>query len=272
MAEWGFQGGSASLAGDWGCAPEDLTLWAGGWEKPRIVRPIWELASRCYRPVGRPRTFMLLDCGDTFSAKLGEAKMNDQRIGEVVEASTNAFTAEAYALDRPPDLGSLVTVEGKGTDARDVYGVVYTAATRGVDPSRPVRALGRDIDSRESVHKEHPHLALLLRTDFSAIVVGHKADGRVAQYLPPTPVSIHGFVRLATDEEVRSFTASLEFLPLLLNAPVTTADAATAAFLRMAGRTQEDRSAFLLRAAKDSARLLADDGQRLNTFLLFLKG
>ena len=53
---------------------------------------------------------------------------------------------------------------------------------------------------------------------------------------------------------------------------LTTADAATAAFLRMAGRTHEDRSAFLLRAAKDSARLLADDGRRLNTFLLFLKG
>ena len=176
--------------------------------------------------------------------------MNDQRIGEVVEASTNAFTAEAYALDKPPDLGSLVTV---GSEERDVYGVVYNAATRGVDPSRPVRALGRDFDSQESVHKEHPHLSLLLRTDFSAIVVGHKADGRVAHYLPPTPVSIHGFVRLATDEEVRAFTASLEFLPLLLNAPVTTADAATAAFLRMAGRTHEERSAFLLRAAKDSA-------------------
>ena len=215
---------------------------------------------------------MLLDCGNTFSAKLGEATMSDQRIGEVVEASTNAFTAEAYALDKPPDLGSLVTVGSGESGAGAVYGVVYNAATRGVDPSRPVRALGRDLDSRESVHKAHPHLSLLLRTDFSAIVVGHTADGRVAQYLPPTPVSIHGFVRLATDEEVRAFTASLEFLPLLLNAPVTTADAATAAFLRMAGRTHEDRSAFILRAAKDAARLLADDGRRLNTFLLFLKG
>ena len=94
-----------------------------------------------------------------------------QRLGEVIEASTTGFTAQAYELYELPPLGSLVkTSEGD----IELYGVVCQAMTEGLEPGRKPIARGKDEASEEAIFQSSPQLAKLLRSEFSALVVGHK--------------------------------------------------------------------------------------------------
>lgn len=190
-------------------------------------------------------------------------------IGEVVEASTGGFTAQCHRLGEPPALGSLVvTAEGDV----EIYGVVCNAATVPIDPSRKVTALGQNEQSEAAILAAHPELQQLLRTDFQAIVVGHRNAGAVHHCLPPRPARIHAFVRQATSDQVRDFTRALHFLPFLVNASAPARDDAAAACLLLASRAHADPNAFLLHAGKSLAALLAQDAPRLHVLLRLLRG
>ena len=63
------------------------------------------------------------------------------RMGEIIETMSTGFVAESFALNRPPPLGSLVTVhipaETAGTPSSvDLYAVVTYGRTLGLDPHR----------------------------------------------------------------------------------------------------------------------------------------
>ena len=195
--------------------------------------------------------------------------MNNTRLGEIVEASTAGFVAQCHRLGEPPPLGSLVRA---GDGEVELYAVVHNASTGSIDPGRRFTALGQEEATEEDVYRSHPELAQLLRTDFEALVVGHRIDGTLRQHLPPRPARMHSFVRLASEEELREFTTTLGFLPILANAPVSTRDDAMAACLRLASRAHPDRETFLVRAGKELAVLLARDSQRLNVVLRLLRG
>lgn len=193
----------------------------------------------------------------------------DGRLGEVIEASSTTFTAQCHRLGEPPCLGALVkTVEH---DVH-IYAVVYNASTGSLDPGRRFVALGQEEETEAGVYRSHPELDQLLRTDFEALVVGHREGKALRQYLPPRPARIHAFVHLAPDDDLRSFTESLHFLPVLTTAQVPTRDDALAACLRLASRAHQDPAAFLVRAGKEIANLLARDTQRLNNVLRQLTG
>jgi hypothetical protein len=100
------------------------------------------------------------------------------------------------------------------------------------------------------------------------VVVGHRDDERLRQYLPPQPARIHGFVYLCQPDEVRGFSRGLDFLPVLLNAelPVPCEELVAAALREMA-RAQEDGHAFLVAAGKELAGLLSGDFIRLKNIL-----
>lgn len=190
------------------------------------------------------------------------------RLGEVVEAGTTGFTAQCDRLGEPPALGNLVVTSDGETE---LYGVVCGAATSGIDPSRRVMALGRDAQDEAAIYQAHPELTQLLRTDFQALVVGYRRDGVVRQHLPPRPARVHAFVRQASKEQVAEFTRSLDFLRLLIVASVPARDDALAACLRSASAAHPDPRAFLVRAGKALAGLLALDGQRLSAVLRLLR-
>ena len=191
------------------------------------------------------------------------------RLGEVIEASSTSFIAQCHRLGEPPPLGALVKTTENGVD---IYAVVHNASTGSIDPGRRFVALGRDEATEEDVYRTHPELSQLLRTDFEAQVVGHREGEALRQYLPPRPARIHAFVHLASGDEVRAFTGSLHFLPILANAQVPTRDDALAACLRLASEAHQDPMVFLVRAGKELANLLARDTQRLNNVLRQLKG
>ena len=183
------------------------------------------------------------------------------RVGEVIEASTTQFVAQCYELYELPPLGSLVKTG-------DIYGIVANAATTSLEPGRRPIARGKDEASEEEIYRASPQLLKLLRSEFGALVVGHKEGDRLCHYLPPNPARIHAFVYLCAPEEVQKFSQSFGFLNILINTrlPVP-ADELIAAALRRMSQAHEDRQAFLVSAGKELAVLLSSDFNQLKSIL-----
>jgi len=188
------------------------------------------------------------------------------RIGEIIETGTAGFVAESFELNRPPPLGSLVKVEvGDGTW---VYGVVSYGTTVGLEPGR--RAVRRSTEGvyDEAIYDEHPELRHTLRTEFGVLLVGCLEDGAIRQHLPAQPPPLHFSVHACTPEEVRAFTERLYYLRLLLSAAgEVPAEQLLAANIRQAYRQRGQDREWLERAAREVARLLKHDYDRLMTVL-----
>ena len=192
--------------------------------------------------------------------------MNEaSRVGEVIEASTTDFTAQCYELYQSPPLGSLVKTKDSSVES---YGIVYNATTTSLEPGRRPIARGKDEASEAAIYQQSPQLLKLLRSEFSALVVGHREGDKLYQYLPPQPARIHSFVFQCPPEEVKEFSQSFAFLNILLNTslPVST-DELIAACLRQMSQAHEDPNAFLVAAGKELAILLSGEFKQLKTIL-----
>ena len=188
-----------------------------------------------------------------------------QRVGEVIEASTTDFVAQCYELYQVPPLGSLVKTRDLPVE---LYGIIYNATTASLEPGRRPIARGKDEASEEEVYHSSPQLLKLLRSEFSALVVGHKQGDKLYHYLPPKPARIHGFVYLCSPDEVKEFSQSFDFLNILLNAhlPVSVEEL-TSACLRLMCQVYEDRHSFLVAAGKELAILLSGEFNQLKAIL-----
>jgi len=188
-----------------------------------------------------------------------------QRVGEVIEAGTTDFVAQCYELYQSPPLGSLV----KTIDLPvELYGIVYNATTTSFEPGRRPIARGKDEASEEEIYKSSPQLLQLLRSEFSALVVGYRENAKLYHYLPPKPARIHSFVHLCPADEVKEFSLSFDFLNILINThlPVPT-DELIAACLRQMSQVHEDPRTFLVAAGKELAILLSGDFNQLKAIL-----
>jgi len=192
-----------------------------------------------------------------------------QRVGEVIKASTTGFVAQCYELYQMPPLGSMVKT---GDSSAELYGIVCNAETTSLEPGRRPIARGKDEKSEEAIYRSSPQLAKLLRSEFEALVVGHKEGDKLYQHLPPRPARIHGFVYQCTPDEVKDFGRSFDFLNIILNAhlPVP-AEELVAASLRRMSQSHEDQRAFLVAAGKELAILLSGDFVQLKSILGRLK-
>ena len=188
-----------------------------------------------------------------------------QRVGEVIEASTTDFVAQCYELYQSPPLGSLVKTRDLPLE---LYGIVYNAATASLEPGRRPIARGKDEATEEEIYRSSPQLLKLLRTEFSALVVGYRQNEKLYRYLPPKPARIHSFVYLCPPEEVKEFSQSFDFLNMLINArlPVSV-DELIAASLRQMCQVYEDRHTFLVAAGKELAILLSGQFNQLKAIL-----
>ena len=196
-------------------------------------------------------------------------KPDSERIGEIIEASTTEFISQCYELYQSPPLGSLVKTRDEPVD---LYGIVYHATTGSLEPGRRPIARGKDEASEEDIYRSSPQLSKLLRSEFSALVVGHRQGEKLYQYLPPKPARIHGFVYLCGLEEVKEFSQSFAFLTILLNSrlPVSVEEI-IAATLRQMGQAYDDPRPFLVAAGKELAVLLGGQFNQLKAILGRLK-
>lgn len=190
---------------------------------------------------------------------------SNNKIGEVVEASTTEFIAQTYELHQAPSFGSFVRTSD-GTV--DIYGVVHLARTSGIDPGRRPLARGKDEQSEEDIYRNNPELSELLRTEFTAATIGFRDASAVSQFLPPRPPRIHAFVYDCSAAEVVAFTDRLDFLQTMITAGIRgPVDELIAACIRRAVQARNGDRAFLVRAGKELAMLLGSEVTRLNGIL-----
>src|SRR5262245_58969537 len=105
----------------------------------------------------------------------------DTPIGEVVDTSVADFIAQACQLNVAPPFGGFVKVTAP---ERTIYAVVYAIHTGGLEPgSRPVMR-GGDGMRDKAIFDQNPDLEQLLRTEFSALIIGHQEGSALRTYLP----------------------------------------------------------------------------------------
>ena len=195
------------------------------------------------------------------------------RIGEVIESTTTGFTSGAYELLQAPPFGALVRAQARAEDMA-VYGLVYDIRTGSKEPGGRALVRGRTYSGRElydaEIYHEHPDLAEVLQTEFSAITVGFVQGGRIYQYLPPQPPPVHYSVYECGDDELAGFTEHADFFRTLLFAYQIPSDELLAAVIRSAARARADSGAerdYLVHAGREVASLLKDDYDRLTAIL-----
>lgn len=194
-----------------------------------------------------------------------------ERIGEVIEANTIGFTAGAYELLAAPPFGALVRAQAR-TEASAVFGLVYDIRTGSKEPGGRALVRGRTYTGRDlydaEIYHEHPDLAEVLQTEFSALTVGFVEYQRIFQYLPSHPPPVHYSVYECTGDELVRFTEVTDFFRTLLFASHIPSDELLAAVIRAAARARAgDERAYLVRAGREVASLLKDDYDRLTAIL-----
>jgi hypothetical protein len=189
-----------------------------------------------------------------------------ERIGEVIESSTTSFTAGAYRLLEAPPFGTLVRAQALA-DNQAVYGLVYEIRTGSKEPGGRAVVRGRTYAGRElydaEIYHEHPDLAEVLQTEFSAITVGFAEGRQIYQYLPPQPPPVHYSVYPCSDNELGRFSSASDFFRTVLFAYQIPSDELLCAAIRAAARAHADSRAYLVRAGREIASLLKDDYDRL---------
>lgn len=189
------------------------------------------------------------------------------RIGEVIEANTGGFVAEAQLLHTPPALGSVTIIRDSGID---ILAIVSSAETTPRDAGRRPTARGADYQSEEEFYERHPEISRLIRTVFSAVIVAHRSDGRLYPYLPPRPPRLHAFVYPGNVNDIDELAKDPLTLQNIAAARMdTTNDFLPAAIRTLASvqgstRAQED---YLRATGRRLVHFMRDDMHTLQTVL-----
>jgi len=193
-----------------------------------------------------------------------------KKTGEVISASTSEFLAqclkpesESLTLPQAPPFGSFVKVECEELKF-SVLGVVYNVSTGSIDSVHHPTALNL---TRQELREQQPQIFDLLKTDFSAIIIGYKKVDKIFQYLPPQPPQIHDFVYICSKDEVKQITENLSFLRTILNAGNVPVEELLAACLRHANIVRDFDRAFVLKSGRELSNLLKDNYDRLNSIV-----
>ena len=186
--------------------------------------------------------------------------------GEVIEASTTEFLAQAQRLDGAPPFGAFVQVATD--DGLIILGVVAHVQTSGIDPGARAIMRGHDDVRDDLIYQENPDLPLVLRTTYRALVVGFTESGSIYQFLPPRPARLHYSVTPCSAAAVRSFTDSgLDYFGALLTGAEIPTDELLAANIRLTATMRGEPQAFPQLAGRELAQLLHADYGRLTAIL-----
>ncbi len=194
----------------------------------------------------------------------------DQRteplMGEVVETSLTQYVAQTYKLDEPPPFGGLVRVKDRA-GLCEIFGVVYSSATGGLDPARraAARGNGQPAISDEQVYTDNPQLSRLLKTEFSVLMLGCLPTGssRFSYVFPDYPPPLHYSVALCSEASLVNFTRETSYMRTVLETAQVPAEELLAAMLRRATRARgEAGRPFLVESLRYLARQLKQDYDR----------
>lgn len=190
---------------------------------------------------------------------------DDRPIGRVTRCSTRGFVG-AVRLPEPqwPVFGTFCRAEAQQGQSQ-VIGLIY-------DLSIEDDELARQLAASEAIRPEQLADSQVNRqvpVEYRALAIGYLNGGGFTQSLPPQPPLTLAPVHRLSDEQVRTFTERLDFLPLMLNVPEIPVDDLMAAAIKSAAavRPEGERRGYLVRSAAEVARLLGRDLTRLESLL-----
>jgi len=190
---------------------------------------------------------------------------DERPIGRVTRCSTRGFVG-AVRLPEPqwPVFGTFCRAEAQQGQSQ-VIGLIY-------DLSIEDDELARQLAASEAIRPEQLADSQVNRqvpVEYRALAVGYLNGAGFTQALPPQPPLTLAPVYRLSDEQVRTFTERLDFLPLMLNVPEIPVDDLMAAALKSAAavRPESERRGYLVRAAAEVARLVGRDLTRLESLL-----
>ncbi len=168
-----------------------------------------------------------------------------------------------------PTFGGLCHAPAQG-GRTSVVGLIYEISIEDDDLARQLAA--SDLPPTEV--RLDQQFVRPIPIEIRALSIGYH-DGQGYTYdLPPQPPTTLADIHSLPPAEVRAFTRSLDFLPLVLAAPQLPTDSLLAAMLRLAAAAhpESERRAFLVSAGRECARLLAGDLARLRNLVRSLGG
>jgi hypothetical protein len=189
---------------------------------------------------------------------------NKLKVGRVLRASSRGFTVGCELQQSDiPRFGSLVRADGI-TPGSTIYGLVYNISLE--DDLFVRHFIGSDT-AEEVIQDQRSNRQVPI--EVSILSVGCDEGGTIRQCLPAHPPVTLDWLYQCTDEDVRAFTARLDYFRLVLDAREVPVDELLAASLRAgaAARLEGERETFLVQAGRELTRLLSGDPVRLEGLL-----
>jgi len=206
----------------------------------------------------------------TSAARAAVPEPAPEPVGEIIDTSVADFAAQACKLNEAPPFGAFVKVTlpaANSSPGRTIYAVVYAIHTGSLEPGgRPVLR-GRDGMRDGAIFTANPDLEQLLRTEFSALIIGFDEGGPLRTFLPPSPPPLHWSVVTCTAAETARLTERLDYFRTILSARDAPVDALLVANIRRASEASGDVRGFRIQAGRELATLLKHDYPRLTAIL-----
>lgn len=195
--------------------------------------------------------------------------MKDGLIGRVTRCNIQGF-AGGIRMTEPdlPTFGGLCRAPAQ-EGRTQVVGLIYQISIEDDDLARQMAVA----EAPQAEARLDQQFVRPIPIEILALSVGYFEGERIVYDLPPQPPVTLADIHSLSADEVRRFTASLDFLPLVLAAPQIPTDSLLAAAFRQAAlaRPEPERRGFLLHAGRACARLLAGDLARLQNLVRSLQ-
>ncbi len=188
--------------------------------------------------------------------------------GRILRANTRTFVfGTRVPKEDVPVFGAFVKTRIQRKEAT-VFGLIYDIVIEDDGMTRMLSVADDGSVRPEDIEWQRSRRVPI---EVSALCVGYRdgdaPNGPIRQVIPPQPPITLDEVVSCTRDEVQQFTQSLGFFRLVLEAREAPCDELLAASLRLAAETHSDPRTFLRSCGRELARLLANDGARLDNLL-----
>ena len=187
-------------------------------------------------------------------------------IGYVLRANTTGFSVGARVSQiAGPAFGALVRAQPRSDEREVVYGLLYDIH---IDDDPLVRQLVlADAVDNETIRDQRHHRIVPL--EMSVIAIGYRGYNGVRLALPPHPPLSLDPAYMASEEEVQEVLSRFDYFRLVLGAPGVPGEQLLASTLLNAASTlpEDEQYDYLIRAGRETARLLSGDPSRLDYLL-----
>lgn len=191
--------------------------------------------------------------------------MTDMTIGRLLRSSTTGYVFGCSVPEPEVPLFGMFVKAPAQRGQSEAIGLIYNIAIEDDPFVRQMVATPNLSEAYIQDQRQNRQVPI----EVSVLAVGYRNGGSYVHALPPQPPITLDRISTCSGAEVCDFTARLDYLRLILNAPDAPADELIAAALRRAAecRRPEERDRFLREAGRELARLLSRDLARLENLL-----